>query len=359
MLYLAEALRDQNIPQMVLCARDGAVARYCDQQDLPYRTARPSSWGYWDFARQMARLSRDRPALTLVHAHDAHAHSAALSAALAYRIKLPLIVSRRVDFPIARSLLSRYKYRASQVKRILCVSKQVAKIVCQCLPQIAHKTHVVYSGIAVPSTPPPQLLRHNLLRSRYRIAPTTRIVAQIAALAPHKDYPTFIRSAEILGAKRQDVVFLIVGEGTLRAQLVQRVKRSTMATRIFFTGFCEDVAQILQEVDVCTLTSSSEGLGTTILDAFAYRVPVAATMAGGIPEMVVHQQSGLLADVGDAETIAENIARLLDSEALVQRLTHCAYARLCRYFSKTAMVSATLMHYRQLSARGLFQPLDK
>ena len=81
---------------------------------------------------------------------------------------------------------------------------------------------------------------------------------------------------------------------------------------ILLTGFRTDIFEVFPELDILLFTSKEEGLGTTVLDAFACEVPVVATAGGGIPEMVIHQKTGWLAAIGYAEQLAEGVEQILD-----------------------------------------------
>ena len=113
---------------------------------------------------------------------------------------------------------------------------------------------------------------------------------------------------------------------------------------IIFTGFRTDVPDILPELDLFLITSRTEGLGTTILDAFAAGVPVAATAGGGIPELVEHEVTGLLADPGDDRVLAGYLERLLRDDELRGRLIRNGRARV-REFSKERTAERTVEIY--------------
>ena len=100
------------------------------------------------------------------------------------------------------------------------------------------------------------------------------------------------------------------------------------------------------------MTSETEGLGSTLLDAFACRVPVVATAAGGIPEIIHHKKTGLLAPVADAQTLARNVQELIQDTALRERIVNQAYASLSK-FSKENMALKTLEIYRQVLGESL------
>jgi glycosyltransferase involved in cell wall biosynthesis len=98
------------------------------------------------------------------------------------------------------------------------------------------------------------------------------------------------------------------------------IRSKSLLNYITLTGFRNDIPDILPELDLFLFTSKTEGLGTSILDALGCNVPVVATNAGGIPEIIIHEQSGLLADIGNAEKLAENALRVLEDDELRKNL---------------------------------------
>ena len=95
------------------------------------------------------------------------------------------------------------------------------------------------------------------------------------------------------------------------------------------------------------MTSETEGLGTSILDAFAAKVPVVATAAGGIPEMIIHKKTGMLAPIKDAENLARNVNELLANANLRAELIAGAYQHL-QSFSKEQTALKTLEIYKEI-----------
>ena len=94
------------------------------------------------------------------------------------------------------------------------------------------------------------------------------------------------------------------------------------------------------------MTSKTEGLGSTILDAFANHVPMVATAAGGIPDMVHHNNTGLLAAVQGTNKLAKYVCHLLEDAGLAEALTNNAYRLLLKSFTKDKMALANVAVYK-------------
>jgi glycosyltransferase involved in cell wall biosynthesis len=101
----------------------------------------------------------------------------------------------------------------------------------------------------------------------------------------------------------------------MEKEIKEYVKELQMQDHVLFTGFLNNLSEVLFNLDVFLITSKTEGLGTSILDAHACHIPVVGTDAGGIGEIVIEGQTGSLCKIGDYESLAKKvIARLQDHE---------------------------------------------
>jgi L-malate glycosyltransferase len=140
---------------------------------------------------------------------------------------------------------------------------------------------------------------------------------------------------------------VIIGSGSQGDALQQYCKRNGVESHITFTGFRKDVIDILPQLSIFLMTSKEEGLGTSILDAFASKVPVVATDAGGIPEMVSHLKTGMLGEVGNSKMLADHISQIIHNDNLRTTLTDGANEKV-KEFSKQIMANKTYQVYQEL-----------
>jgi glycosyltransferase involved in cell wall biosynthesis len=342
LVYLADRLRARGEGQLVLCPAGSELARVCAGRGLPHVTAARRLSVDPLFARAVARTARGA---AIVHAHDPHALTAAALAASLFGLRAPIVVHRRVDFPIRGGRFSRWKYDHPRVRRIVCVSRAIADILG---PDVRDpsRLRVVYDGIdpARFSGARPD----GRLRREFGFPPDVPLVGNVAALAGHKDYFTFVDTAARLLASGVDARFVAIGDGPLRDQIAAHVRRRGLEGKVVLAGFRSDVPAILPELDVFLFTSKEEGLGSSILDAYACRVPVVATAAGGVPELVADGETGLLAPIRDAAALADGVARLLGDRALRERLVSAAARRVLEEFGTEALAERTLAIYREV-----------
>ena len=340
--YLIEALdQEEHIEQMIFGRRNSAMEHYCRNRNHPFVPFSSSiGWNPISAMRLGSLCKEFQP--DLLHLHDSRVHSIAVLAAKMNQITAPMVLHRRVDFPLKTNSLTQLKYNHPQIKRIICVSEAIAQMVREGV-EYSHRVQVIHSGVDLDRFPFPI---PGKLRKSYRISPDTMLIGNIAALTPQKDYPTFLRTVQRVHS-HLNAHFFIIGAGKLKKELQTMVHKLQLNEVVSFTGFRSDIADILPELNLLLFPSQTEGLGTTILDAMAAGVPVVATEVGGIPEIITHDTDGLLAEVGDDETLAHYVLRLANEPDLYERLVEAAKLRVA-YFSKEQMALRIQEVYEEL-----------
>src|SRR5690606_2485177 len=129
-----------------------------------------------------------------------------------------------------------------------------------------------------------------------------------------------------------DVRLALVGEGELRPTVEAQVAELGLAERVQFLGLRQDVAALLPSADVFLLSSVSEGISVTLLEAMAARLPIVATQVGGNPEVVDHGRNGLLSPRGDDAALARNLLMLLRDADMRTRMGDAGRNRLLKLF---------------------------
>lgn len=152
-----------------------------------------------------------------------------------------------------------------------------------------------------------------VLREELGIAPDGLLVGTVARITYDKDLPTFFRVAEEVIARVPNVTFVIVGDGyggeLLRAR--EEVACRGLNHIVRFTGHRNDLLDVYVSFDVFLMTSLTEGMPNTLLEAMAMGVPSVSTTVGGVPELLKHGCGGFLAPVGDAQGLARHVETLL------------------------------------------------
>ncbi len=337
--YLIKGLEEMQWHSHLLCAAGSEIEQYARQSKLAL-DAVPKRWTFNPhFAKSIAKLAISRD-FDLVHLHDAHAHNFAIIAADIFGMKLPMVLSRRVDFPIKKNTYSLYKYRHKQIAAILCVSEAIRQIIVPDLLR-PEQVHTVHSGIDFQRFD--QALVDGRLRSELSLPQNCKLIGNVAALAPHKDLLTFVAAADLILKQDANCHFVLIGDGSERAKIEKEILNRGLKDRISLLGFRKDLPSILPELDLAMISSKTEGLGTSIIDAMYCRVPIVATAAGGIPELVQGGETGLLSPIEDANNLATNAIKMLSDRSLAEHMTTQAYKSASNFsYLKTAQKTAKI-----------------
>jgi glycosyltransferase involved in cell wall biosynthesis len=149
-----------------------------------------------------------------------------------------------------------------------------------------------------------------------------------------------------------DTRILIFGEGELQQPLERQIRHLGLEHHVQLVGFRHDILPLLKGLDLFVMSSVTEGLGTSILDAMAASRAVVATAAGGIPEVVEHEVTGVLVPPQNSAALAEAIVRLLKDEPLRRRMGEAGFERVRALFSVDRMVEGTLAVYEHVAGRS-------
>jgi glycosyltransferase involved in cell wall biosynthesis len=298
----------------------------------------------WRLARVLKRLQPD-----VIHAHDPHGVAMAslalsLGSGSAPGGRAPaLVASRRVDFHLKGNSFSRWKHR--QVDCFIAASNAIrAMLIADGVPDSNVVT--VHEGIDIDHViaAPPVNVHETFFLPHH--AP---VVGNVGALVPHKGQRHLIEAAHLVVQQLPDVRFVILGEGELREHLERLVREHHLEKHVLLPGFRIDVLGCIKGFDLFVMSSVTEGLGTSLLDAMACSKAIVATKAGGIPEVVDDQVTGLLVEPRDHHALAAAIVRLMADEPIRQRMAVAGFERVSARFTVERMVAETADVYARVA----------
>jgi glycosyltransferase involved in cell wall biosynthesis len=183
---------------------------------------------------------------------------------------------------------------------------------------------VVYDGIDVPAL---RTAEARAAREELGIPAGAPVIGMVARVSPQKDFLTLARAARRVVARHPDARFVVVGDyeqepayrehyGRVRRELADQ----GVAEHFVFTGFRRDVPRLVAAMDVFVLCTHFEGLPLVLLEGMAQAKPTVATAVDGVPELVRHDETGLLHRHEDDEELARHVLHLLDDRATADRL---------------------------------------
>jgi glycosyltransferase involved in cell wall biosynthesis len=307
----------------------------------------------------------------IVHTHSAKAGT--LGRIAARRAKVPVIIHTFHSFgwQVARTAHTRpwQSYTSSIKEWFYILMERYAASLCDALITVCElnkqeafdinlappeKFTTIYSGI--------DLNRFKVNVDRIEkchslgLLPDRPIIGTIGRLSTQKAPLDFVTAAQTVLQQKPDVQFIMVGDGELASKVHQAIGDEQ---RIKVFGFRSDIPEILSIVDLFVLSSLWEGLGRSLTEAMIMGVPVTATAVDGVPELVTHQQTGLLSPPGDPARLAENIMWLLDHPEEARKMSECAKQRVIPTFSAERMVEQIEALYEHLLVeKGYAQPVS-
>lgn len=351
-LRLAQALRNRNYEHTIFCPElSGPVAAMFAQAGFEiaeYKAVEPSYRHPRNFLLASRALSREfkRRGIDLVHCADLLAgYYAGLAGKLA---RLPVLCQIRCSYP---RISARDKTFLKAVNHFAFVSKDARNTFDYKVAD--DRATVIYDGIDV---------RENAgaddsaaVRKEFGISPDVTIIGMIARVAPAKDFPTLVRSAQSLVRKFPEVRFLIVGDHSTvdlnrrhYAEVQQLISELGLSQYFIFTDHRNDVERLLNAIDIFVLSTKTEGLPLVVLEAMAGGKPVVATAVGGVPELIRDQETGFLHSPGDYEAQANQLSLLVEDKALRHRLGEAGRALAQSNFSRERFATEVSNLYNRL-----------
>ena len=180
-----------------------------------------------------------------------------------------------------------------------------------------------------------------------------KIVGTVANFYPIKGLRYFIEGAALVKQIMPEVRFAIVGDGEQRVELRTLARRLDLDPEMLFLGHRDDVLELLSLFNVFVLPSVTEGLPFALLEAMAAAKPVVATAVGGVPELIMDGQTGLLVPPRDPQALAEAIISLLRDPERAKAMGMAARQRVLSHFTVDRMIIKTEQIYRRLLSKKL------
>lgn len=221
------------------------------------------------------------------------------------------------------------------ITKVICVSEYG----CRCMKTMGllpdDRYCLVYNGVDL-SRVKLEANRGTEFRRRFSIPDSRVMVAQVSWMIPEKGVGDLLQAAQLVCAENDDVHFVIVGEGAYRKRYMEQAQEMGLKGNITWTGLVKDpfTEGVFDAADiVCQLSRWEELFGWMIAEAMAHGKPVVATRVGGIPELLVDGETGILVPRGDYEAAAQSISRLIRQVDLRSRYGFAGAQRVSRLFN--------------------------
>ncbi len=167
--------------------------------------------------------------------------------------------------------------------------------------------------------------------------PGKKIIYAAGRLSEVKGFTYLISAAALLKKTRNDLVFLVSGEGKLELELKKEVKAAELEESFIFTGFSADIYPSLKACDLFVLSSILEGMPNVVMEAMAMQKAVVATNVNGVSELMVDGKTGFIVPPKEPQALAAAIARAIDNHDMLVQFGKAGYERVNREFTMSVM----------------------
>src|SRR5258708_3491936 len=299
-------------------------------------------------AQSMARLSAwasqsaEEP-FALAHLNEPHALTAAWLAGLHRR--MPLLLSRRIGFPLQENWVSQARFRA--VERFVANSEDVAESLVK--SGIAReRISVVNEGVSIPVLPNSEV--RSRARKRWGIGDAEFLFGCVSVFVPEKGQRHIIEALAVVRRKYPEARLILAGDGACRGKLESLARRLEQEDAVLFPGFVNDVEEVYAALDAFVFPSEFEGLGTALQTAMAMALPSISTARGALAEVVDDQRTALVVEP-NAQEFARAMLLLMDSPELRGRLGVAGREKGIEKFFPGRMVAKTIQKCEGLLSR--------
>jgi len=344
LLTLWRGLPADDVVPIAMCPDNGPMVEACHRENIPctfsdyHQPSLREPLGTWrGYRRWTSLLAEWQPAL--IHAN--HIGAARSVAFAARRAHIPVVC--HVRFPSTAAYV-RWAFRGTPSPRTFIFNShalhgQMNAMIAEACPRAAQV--VIHNAVDLSS-----------FRAVKRSDGDRLRVGMLANLLPVKGYEDFLAMAQLLVQQGLPVDFWAIGEDVHRTgygeELRALAERLGLADRVTFLGHCDNVPELLQQLQVLVCCSHVEPFGRCLIEAMACGTPVVATNVGGIPEVVVDGITGFLVPPARPEEVALKVTQLLHNEPLRRQMGEAGRERAERHFSVQHHAQQTLALYDSL-----------
>jgi glycosyltransferase involved in cell wall biosynthesis len=324
---LIRGLADSEVEQVLVCRRNSPLMEHLADLDIEFRGV---SGGL------LSALPATR-GVDIVHSHEGRGVYVAWARSLLSGT--PYIITRRVNSPLGDSWITHAAYRRASF--VAGVAGRVSEIVKEYDNLV--RVEVVYScnsGLQVDEN------EARAIRERFD---NKWLIGNVGALDNvQKGQEYIISVARELQESHPDIHFLLIGGGDDEAMLRAMAEGVRNLT---FIGFVDNVGDYLEALDIFILPSNKEGIGSILMDAMVQGLPIVASKVGGVPEIVTHNENGMLIKAGRTDQLKESILTLYNDKENCRRIGERGRAVGNRYTMRT-MSSGYLDLYNKSMQAG-------
>jgi glycosyltransferase involved in cell wall biosynthesis len=245
-----------------------------------------------------------------------------------------IIPSREIDYPLKDTF--RYRFIYNHVATHLVVNSEATKnTVIKSAPWFdPQRMTVIYKGISLESF---DALPASNLADEIGVPPATKFITFVGQLDERKGIRYLLDAWKDIHSRHTDVMLLLIGKGPMQKFIETFIVQHSLKSSVRLLGFRNDIPAILQQSYLLTLPSLWEGFGYVLVEAMAAKLPTVATATSSIPEIVVHEKTGLLVPPRQSKALAEAFNTLISDPEKAHMMGEAGRIRMEELFTIDVM----------------------
>lgn len=335
-LKISLALKKAGEEVTILCPENSTLHREAIEHGMSifpvFRSGTQVFQAIWELGKI---VRREQP--EVIHTHLSHDLWTVVPALKLSGSKAKLFLTKRMGSSVSKKdPLHRILY--NRVSRIYAISNYIKENVLATCPAPEQKVKLWFNAIPLEEYNPVKFDKAEV-RREFHIDPRAVVVGMVGRFSPMKGHPEFYRAAkQVLERITVPVTFLVVGgasygEDDFEKQMHRLGEALGIDKKIIYTGHRTDVPRLMAAMDILAFPSHKESFGNILLEAMAMKLPVVASASGGVLDIVLPGETGLLVPPKDADALAEALLKLIDNPQLCLRLGEAARKRVVDHFN--------------------------
>jgi len=243
--------------------------------------------------------------------------------------------SRCIDYPLKNRWRYRFAYNVLAT-RIMANSQATKRALLRHAPWLdAERIEVIYHGIDAEPFAQPSACN---FRAEWGVKSDEPLLGFVGQLDERKGIRVLLAAFQRIKRELPQTRLVFVGQGPLRESIADEVKKHNWGDAVLLPGFLDDIAGVMQAIDILLLPSFWEGFGIVLIEAMAAGKPAISTDTSSMPEIIVDGQTGYIVPPGDAEALAERAIKLLRDSSLREKFGKAARQRVLEKFTHQRMI---------------------
>ncbi|MFB3882803.1 MAG: glycosyltransferase family 4 protein [Armatimonadota bacterium] len=357
-ISLLDGLRGNGYLLRVACEKPGPIASAAAERSVPVHpiicTAQGGPPKVALRALRLARVIADfRPHIVHTHSFGASMIGAA-ACAIARSARLLVTIH---NYPPGTGTMApsgagrgwAFDRVIRRARHIITVSDALRRDLVSAYPEAMAKSSTIYNGV---ETQRPVSREPSKVRAEHGLPATGPLVGMVARLAPQKGILEYIRAARVVADAYPPAVFVLAGDGPLMQEAVGLRQELGLEQRLYLLGHVPQARDLIAALDLLVIASLSEGSSVVAMEAMSLGRPVVATTVGGVPEVVVGGETGILVPPGDPDALAAGVLDLLRDPERAAEMGERGRQRAVREFDLNDMIEKTKALYADIIAHA-------